>query len=160
MDGPDSLRHVHTISTYRVESLESSPKTEKLLSASAVQIQLPLFSLAATRGYISACCHDVLRDSDRVAEALYEQSSGNPLFLKSLVVEMVRAIVAMFLRADPKQVSSRQLDFDDSTVEWVCDIASTSQQVNELSAYLDEVMESLPNVSQKLLLVSLTSRFG
>jgi len=76
------------------------------------------------------------------------------------MVEMVRAIVAMFLRADPKQVSSRQLDFDDSTVEWVCDIASTSQQVNELSAYLDEVMESLPNVSQKLLLVSLTSRFG
>lgn len=88
-DGPDSLRHVYSISTYRTETLTSSPKFTEHLSASVTQIHLPLFSLSATKDYISSCCHDVLRDSDSVANVLHKLSSGNPLFLKSLVTEMV-----------------------------------------------------------------------
>lgn len=93
-DGPEALRHVYVISTYRVEAISSTPRPDELLSALAVQIHLPLFSLDATKDYISACCHDVLRDSDRIANTLHRKSSGNPLFLKSLVADMVRVHVS------------------------------------------------------------------
>lgn len=91
-DGAHPIDHVLAVSQYRVETL--TPRSPlRLLSTGSDSIHVPRLSEEGVRAFVDACLHSGVQNTAVLTTFLTAETSGNPLFLRTLLSTLVSMLI-------------------------------------------------------------------
>ena len=155
-DGAHPINDVLVISIYRVDTL-APPSTPHLLSERSANIQVPYLSEVGVRAFVDVCFNSRLDAAPALASFLSAETSGNPLYLQTLLSTLVSASLLIPLTS---QVREKTIIFDFDILIWRLDPLALQNHLSDagLDAYLERLLRSLEPAVVEILKVSELSR--
>jgi hypothetical protein len=130
LEGSHPVNHVLLVSLYRTET-STAPPLADLLSGHSVSLHIERLPEEGVSDFVQSCLPTTVDGLGTLSSLLYEETLGSPLYLRSLVVSLVRDCVIYFdfelllWRFDPLALQAHLSD-------------------NGVDAYLQKVQQGLP----------------
>jgi predicted ATPase len=133
LTGPHPVEHVIIITMYRVEGTDRPSKS--LLAGTDIHVKS--FPESGVAEFIQACLPTTVDSLSTLASFLYAETSGSPLYLRSLMVSLVGPVIF----------------FDYDLLLWRFDPLALQTQLSDagVDVYLDKVQRGLPVEARRVL---------
>jgi predicted ATPase len=137
LEGSHPINHVLLVSLYRTEGSIAPPMSD-LLSAHSTTLHIERLPETGVSDFIQSCLPTTVDGLGILASFLFEETQGSPLYLRSLMVSLVRDGVIYF-------------DFD--VLFWRFDPLALPAHLsdNGVDAYLEKMQQKLPAATRDAL---------
>lgn len=139
---------------YRVES-EAPPLPSQLLSSASTSVGITSLGEKGVLDFIEASLNSRVSNGSALANFLWVETAGSPLFLRTLLATLVRFALQFQLLMG--QVRDGIVYFDYETLVWRFDGVGLQSHLSDagVDSYFERLIQSLNEPTLKCLFVSL-----
>ncbi|ORY33753.1 hypothetical protein BCR39DRAFT_519071 [Naematelia encephala] len=137
LDGVNPLDHALVVSLFRVE-VTQAPPSSSLLSASSPLIHVPRFDEQGVLAFVNECLHSRIENGLALANFLYAETGGSPLYLSTVLANLVKEQVVIF---------------DFAILSWRFDLLALQSHLSDagVDVYIERLLLGLPENVKRFL---------